>query len=462
MFTMFLVASFVGCGPSEDEDEQIAPPCVATTCDQLGASCGVAGDGCGGNLDCGTCALPASCGGGGTANQCGVGACEPETEPQTAARQCPALSLDCGNVQTTDNCGNSVIIPCGTCTGSETCAGAGTANVCGEGATCVPETEDEFCARLGKTCGSVQAADNCGIVSIARCGGCTFPEECSSNVCEDPNAPLVWRSFANPSTQNHFGVWGSSASSIFSAAQDGIFSFNGVAWTKVNNINLIYTFRAVDGSGSDNIWAVGAAGIARRWNGTAWSASTTNVTKDLNALHVTSATEAWAVGETGTIIKWNGTAWSVEASTTTESLYGVWAAPTGEVWAVGTNGTLLARSPAGTWSQRTSGVDVNLFGIHGTSDDNLWIVGDAGTVLHNDNGIVFKEVPTDTTAGLRDVFQSTWGVVAVGVGGTILRGDAFLMETETSPTTKALTGVWSDGSETFWAVGVDGTILRYD
>jgi hypothetical protein len=53
--------------------------CVPKTCDDLGYSCGPAGDTCGGLLDCGptTCAVPGqTCGGGGEPGQCGCkGAC---------------------------------------------------------------------------------------------------------------------------------------------------------------------------------------------------------------------------------------------------------------------------------------------------------------------------------------------------------------------------------------------------
>ena len=37
--------------------------CVPRTCVQLGAGCGLAADGCGGLLDCGTCMAPQVCGG---------------------------------------------------------------------------------------------------------------------------------------------------------------------------------------------------------------------------------------------------------------------------------------------------------------------------------------------------------------------------------------------------------------
>jgi hypothetical protein len=46
--------------------------CVPTTCAELGKNCGSVSDGCGGTLSCGTCATGSTCGGGGTANVCGI------------------------------------------------------------------------------------------------------------------------------------------------------------------------------------------------------------------------------------------------------------------------------------------------------------------------------------------------------------------------------------------------------
>ena len=47
---------------------------MPVTCDQVGAKCGIIGDGCGGTVDCGPCPTGQSCGAGGIANQCtGVG-----------------------------------------------------------------------------------------------------------------------------------------------------------------------------------------------------------------------------------------------------------------------------------------------------------------------------------------------------------------------------------------------------
>jgi hypothetical protein len=45
-------------------------PCTAKSCADQGFDCGLAGDQCNGVIDCGTCALPAVCGGGSAPNVC--------------------------------------------------------------------------------------------------------------------------------------------------------------------------------------------------------------------------------------------------------------------------------------------------------------------------------------------------------------------------------------------------------
>jgi hypothetical protein len=90
--------------------------CIATDCAILGANCGTLPDGCGGTLNCGTCTLPQTCGGGGTPNVCG---CTPTT--------CALVGANCGTIA--DGCGGT--LDCGTCVAPDTCGGGGRPNVCG-------------------------------------------------------------------------------------------------------------------------------------------------------------------------------------------------------------------------------------------------------------------------------------------------------------------------------------------
>jgi hypothetical protein len=185
------------------------PACVKKTCAQQGLGCGLAGDGCGGPLDCGPCPPGESCGGGGVPSQCGAPACTPTT--------CAKLGLDCGLVG--DGCGGS--LNCGTCA-MGSCGGGGpnkcgvaacnptgcpapapgsvcgpVANGCGAinncpcaaGVPCVngmcgaPPCVPRTCAQAGANCG--QVADGCG--QILSCGTCIAPQTCggggTANLC---------------------------------------------------------------------------------------------------------------------------------------------------------------------------------------------------------------------------------------------------------------------------------------
>jgi hypothetical protein len=92
--------------------------CLPATCAELGTECGGVPDGCGGVLDCGTCAAGEVCGGGGVPNVCAAPGCRPAT--------CAFLGKDCGTVP--DGCGG--VLACGACAEGETCGGGGVANVC--------------------------------------------------------------------------------------------------------------------------------------------------------------------------------------------------------------------------------------------------------------------------------------------------------------------------------------------
>jgi hypothetical protein len=101
-----------------------APSCTPLNCAQQGTSCGPAGDGCGGLIQCGSCSLPAQCGAGGQPGVCAVpdgGSCVPRT--------CQQLNYNCG--PSGDGCGG--LLQCGTCVSPQTCGGGGTAGQCGGG-----------------------------------------------------------------------------------------------------------------------------------------------------------------------------------------------------------------------------------------------------------------------------------------------------------------------------------------
>ena len=138
----YLIWDLASCLPGPP-----GPTCTPTTCAAVGANCGPLGDGCGGELQCGSCGGCATCGGGGTPSQCGGTCCVPET--------CASQNIECGPAG--DGCGN--VLQCGSRSGNLSCGGGGINGKCGSidaGPSCLPLT----CAMQNIQCGP--AGDGCG------------------------------------------------------------------------------------------------------------------------------------------------------------------------------------------------------------------------------------------------------------------------------------------------------------
>ena len=149
-------------------------------------TCGIVGDGCGGQIDCQMtgfgCPSGQSCGGGGVPGQCGSGtqACTPIAAAEACAGKCGTQSNGCeGTYSCTAANGGQT---CDTAAG-ESCGGGGVANVCGK-PPCTPKSSTQACPGSGgnKSCG--QQPDGCG--GLVDCGGCAQDQQCgltSASIC---------------------------------------------------------------------------------------------------------------------------------------------------------------------------------------------------------------------------------------------------------------------------------------
>lgn len=114
----YMIWDLASCVPGPKK-----PQCTPITCQAQNISCGPAGDGCGGLLQCGPCTPPQTCGGGGQYGKCGY----PDGGASCVPKTCQDLGLGCGPAG--DGCGG--LLDCGQCILPATCGGGGTPGKCG-------------------------------------------------------------------------------------------------------------------------------------------------------------------------------------------------------------------------------------------------------------------------------------------------------------------------------------------
>lgn len=155
-------------GADSSDAAEEAPACVPKTCAELGVPCLTAQDGCGGVLNCGSCAGGGSC----SASTAGP-VCGPCVEN---CHTCSQEGFECGLAGD----GNGGLVYCGECMSPSTCV-AGKCVVGSDG--CVPTT----CIAQGAYCGTV--SDGCG--NTLQCGACPDGQTCGGKrpgVCGSPGS----------------------------------------------------------------------------------------------------------------------------------------------------------------------------------------------------------------------------------------------------------------------------------
>ncbi len=215
--------------------------CQPKSCKDLGYTCGINGDTCGGMVDCGSCTLPEYCGGGGY-SKCGgnVGQaldgatiCTPKTCADFPVGTCGKQSDGCGHL--TDDClANDAG---GHCAPGQFCGGGGP-GICGTGldggaeaGVCTPLTcanyptgtcgqQTDGCAGLTDVCGTNDAGNLCP--SGQYCGG-GGPGLCGTGPTQDAGAdggicPLATcASLGNPCGTQGDGCGGTISCAVCSA-----------------------------------------------------------------------------------------------------------------------------------------------------------------------------------------------------------------------------------------------------
>ncbi len=325
----------------------------------------------------------------------------------------------------------------------------------------------------------------------------------------------TWQPVALSTDHELNGVWGTAADRVWAVGTFGtVLAWDGLSWTEEpseggsifmdlwgwpatdaywivgnwavlqrqadqwNRIDLpggMPQLTALDGTGPDDIWAVGEAGNVMHHDGTGWRDSfpTVEWLEDMCAQPGPDGRlEAYVVGRwRGAVLRWDGAAWQGVDSGSQERFSAVWCAGEHGVWALSEDGPLVRF--AGPYREETTVGELSpgtyLHGLEGRYTDQgleLWAVGDDGLVAHFDGQAWSQEAIVDGWTALEDVYVSPDGsqpqVVVVGEDGHVHTFDGATWTQLDLGTTEDLNAVWGDGQGTIWIAGDRGAVFTWD
>jgi hypothetical protein len=253
-------------------------------------------------------------------------------------------------------------------------------------------------------------------------------------------------------------MWGSGPDDVFLAGSAGVAHFDGATWFGTTNANPAP--RSLWGDASVVYAVNGNILRSTTANGLFSTVLTSTSGQALFGVWGASPSDVFAVGQSGTIQRYNGSAWSKMTNADSRTLLAVWGSSGTNVYAVGSGGAILRYT--GTWGSVVPGTTMNLTDVWGSSATDIFAVGAGGTIVHSSGG-AFTPMTSTTTRDLRGVFgTSPTNVYAVGDVGTLLHYDGTGWTQIPSGTGTALNDVWGFSANDVFAVGDFGTMLYFD
>ncbi|MEI6127715.1 MAG: PKD domain-containing protein, partial [Pseudomonadota bacterium] len=291
----------------------------------------------------------------------------------------------------------------------------------------------------------------------------------------------VWKDVtpAGVSTETLFAVWGSSPSDVYAVGNSGtVLHYNGTAWSAETS-NTTAQLLSIWGLNSTNIYAVGkedpVAGTAtllhKTSTGTTWGKEPLKDYKtdasydyDIYTVWGYAANKVYVGDMYGEFFLFDGNGWSkIEPGPGVGSIpiTGIWAANSTNLFVTASTG--IARFNGTEWAHDDAGNTGSVNEIWGTGIDNIYLAGEKGFISRY-NGSAWLAVSSGSSKDLNSIHGSSANnIFAVGSLGTIVHNKGAGFVDESFTTVNDLFGVWvsSDGQAAF-AVGTDGIILKYE
>ncbi len=296
-----------------------------------------------------------------------------------------------------------------------------------------------------------------------------------------------WTSVAPAiSTKTLYAVWGTSPSDVYAVGNTGtILHFNGTDWSAETS-NTTGQLLSIWGSSPTNIYVVGreesganrATLLRKKTSGTAWEFETAvnYITQapfdyDLTAVGGFSASNVYVGDVYGAVYVFDGTGWiEIEPGpyVGSQPITGIWAVNSTNVFVTDGGSTDVSRYDGSDWPYLEACPNINvrdnLNEILGFSINDIYVAGSNGCISHF-NGTDWQAVTSNTSKMLNSIDGNTSSnIIAVGLQGAIVHKKTVNPEfaDESFNTVNDLFGVWvSPDGSVAYAVGTDGMILKW-
>lgn len=332
-----------------------------------------------------------------------------------------------------------------------------------------------------------------------------------------------WSKLDLGTTENLWGVWGSSASNVFITGSQWVYRFDGTSWGRQQvdgkGLNWVrglsecevfgttrtsgslkrfdglewsdfpapppeypipWLFTDVAGTSSSDLYIVGYVlapgadgpainGIISHYDGTTWTKQLDVPGARLNAIWVGSPTDIYVAGgfdQSGVVLHYDGNTWESAAEPDGEQT-SLWAYSATDIYAAGYRGTVLHYDGT-AWQQIVQDPDAktieNVFG----ASDRLWFAATNGSGYLDGDELTFGYWWPETTSLYAFAGSTLQGLYAFGTtGGYPSKPAGLSYDGETwqwldLPEGRGLRGAWSLSENDVYAVGIDSTILHYD
>lgn len=226
-----------------------------------------------------------------------------------------------------------------------------------------------------------------------------------------------------------------------------------VGWCWDNPLAAGSRLFAIRGRTENDIWAVGADGVALHWDGACWSRRRLGTRfQDLRGLWPAAGNTWRVVGINGTLLTWDGSGWT-DGTLGTPTLHDISGGADGTAFAVGEKGTVQFFDGA-SWSAQDAGTSSTLTAVWTVSRSEAWAFAEDGGIFHGVDGgwSLDSPLPARPVAYKGAVGLPGGGVVAVGMGSIVRREGTMWTQSDVTPLTTPLNGVWHDSGRT-WIVG---------